>query len=87
LIKTKGNLYCLGIFPPTPVEVVLNPHIIEDLADGLADKVLNGLGVIIEGGYGGKDMGAHISGRGHELQVALVKGCLPNQEHQFPSLL
>jgi len=51
------------------------------------DKVINRLGMMIEGWDGWQDMGAQVSGRGHELKVAFVQRCLPNQEHQFPLLL
>jgi len=55
------------------MEMVLNPQVIEDLADGLVDNVLNSLGVMIEGWCGGQYKAAQVSGRGHELKVALVQ--------------
>jgi len=65
---------------------VLNAQIIENLADGLVDKVINGLGVVVEEGNGGQDMGTQISGCGHELMVAPVQRGLPNQQNEFSFL-
>jgi hypothetical protein len=59
---------------------MLDAQVIEDFAYALVDDILNGLGVMIERGYGWQDMGAHISTSGHKLQVAFVKRGLSNHE-------
>ena len=39
---------------------MLNSEVIEDLADGLVDNVLDGLRMVIKGWYGWQYMGSHI---------------------------
>ena len=58
---------------------MLNSEVIEDLADGLVDNVLDGLRMVIKGWYGWQYMGSHIGSRAQEAQVAFVQGSLPDQ--------
>lgn len=53
-------------FPPPPKEMVLNVEVIKYLADGLADDVFDGLGLVIKRRNRGEEVRAHVSGHGHE---------------------
>jgi len=57
---------------PSFKKVVLYIKIVEHFPNGLIDKVLNGLWLMIEGGYRRQNVGAHVSGHGHESEMPLM---------------
>jgi len=55
-------------------------EVIEDLADGLMDDVVDGLRPMIKGWYGRQDTGAIICDRRHQPEVSFMKSGFPSRQ-------
>jgi len=62
---------------------MLDLKIIKYLSNGLVNDIVDGLGLVIKGGYRGKEMGAHVGGHGHQPEMPFMKRGFPDHENQF----
>jgi hypothetical protein len=65
---------------------MLNLQVIKNLSNGLVNDVIDGLRLVIKGGYRGKEVGAHVGGHGHQPEMPFMKRGLPDHEDQFSLL-
>ena len=69
------------IFSPALEKVVLDAETIKYLSDGLIDNIFDVFGLMIKGGYGRQNMGAHIGGHCHQAQMSFVQGSFSDYQY------
>ena len=73
--------------PPAGKEVVLDMEQIEDFPDRMINQIIYGFGMEVESRDRRKNEHPEVGEIHHQVEMAFVKGCLPNCKNQFSSFL
>ena len=79
-----GKIPTAVLLSPSFKKVVFYAKVIKYFPNGLIDKVLNGLWLMIEGGYRRQNVGAHVGGHGHESEMPLMERRFSYDKNQLP---